>query len=139
MIGRLIRNRRIVRGWSQRELAEATRTTATAISQLERGVRPVPRATMETLGAALGITLPELSRMAGVFEPRPDSDPDPDLLAATFAFMNDPPAVREQLERACAKLSPAAFARLQQAIAEAWRTDALLLTTLALELAQGEE
>lgn len=88
MVGTLVRERRRGRGWSQIRLATETGLTQNYVSRIERGEVDLPqRATLERLGAALGIALPEFYRAAGVLEPAPEAPPPPNIDDAILADM----------------------------------------------------
>ena len=55
-----IRGVREAKGWNQRELAEATHTCQTIISELERDVRKPWLLVAERLSQALGVSTEEL-------------------------------------------------------------------------------
>jgi len=66
VVGPLIRERREAQGLSQADLAAQTGLAQTYISRIERGAVPRPRpATLQKLGQALGVRLPELYQSAG--------------------------------------------------------------------------
>lgn len=68
MIGKLVRERREEKGWTQSELALAAGLRQTYISQVEQGSIAVPRDhNLDAIGKALGITRAEFYRAAGMF------------------------------------------------------------------------
>ena len=78
MVGPLIRERREAQGLSQADLAAQTGLAQTYISRIERGAVPRPRpATLQKLGQALGVRLPELYQSAGGSAPPAPSDTNP--------------------------------------------------------------
>jgi len=90
MIGKLVRERREAKGWTQSELALAAGLRQTYISQVEQGSIAVPRDhNLDAIGKALGITRAEFYRAAGMFagieeapEPAPPSGTDDDAIVA---------------------------------------------------------
>lgn len=88
-VGALIAERRQARGWSQIELAERIGSSQRQISRLENsapGTLP-RRATMDALGMALGITLAEFYRAAGILPP-PEAE-EPPTVTPLPAFVAD--------------------------------------------------
>lgn len=92
MVGALIRERRKARGWSQQELAGRLDMAQTYLSRLERGEVELPqRATLERLGAELGLSLADFYQAAGVLDdvgsptpPTPSGHPRRGCYTATY-------------------------------------------------------
>jgi transcriptional regulator with XRE-family HTH domain len=62
-----LKNARILRGWSQEQLAEAARVNRVTVSQIESGQRPASRDAQWKLAEALGVTPEQIMGVA----PRP--------------------------------------------------------------------
>ena len=76
MVGQLVRARREARGWTQRELAARAGVSRGYVSNVERGVVPLPRrTTLASLGGALGLRVAQLAQAAGRSERLLEQDP----------------------------------------------------------------
>lgn len=140
MVGTLIRDRRRALGLSQSALARRLEMDQTYLSRLERGAVELPqRATLEKLGAALGITLPEFYRAAGVLEALDGGDappPPPSILtedadgpydpAVVVAYVEAKPGAdfRRRLARQKARRTPESYTRLCLRLFRAWSSNA---------------
>ena len=141
MVGRLIAERRLERGWSQVELAERIGSSQRQISRLENsapGTLP-RRGTMEQIGAALGITLAEWYQAAGILPP-PEAEepatrtPVPQVFADAFsemaalsdeeiiAYVESQPGhyFQQRMAEQKHRRSKPSYARLCRAIYRAW-------------------
>lgn len=79
MVGRLIRDRRLARGWSQEALANALGSTQRQVTRWEGYTTQLPRGVLrDRLGAALGIAPAEwhLAAAAAAGEAVPDPAPE---------------------------------------------------------------
>ena len=75
-LGEIVRTHRIRSGWSQEALSEASGVSVRTISDLERGHRAFTHLeTARLLGAALGLTTPELQEFLAAARPV-DREPD---------------------------------------------------------------
>lgn len=54
------------KGWTQKDLSDASGVAQSAISDLESGMRDSRYATLEKVAKALGVTVPELYDKEGV-------------------------------------------------------------------------
>ena len=79
MIGDMIRDSRLAKGWTQRQLAEASGISLGYIKQLEQGNKPNPTvSTLEKLAGALDVPLDAFAGQP----PPPLEFPAPELQAA---------------------------------------------------------
>jgi len=150
MVGSLIVARRRLHGLSQSQLAAATGINQTYISRVERGEVEVPqRATLEKFGAALGISLPDFYRAAGMLEGAvtedsptpfqlPLSDPDEQFdPAAIVAYVESRPGdgFQRRLQARRERLNREAYTRFCVSLFRAWSSN----SHLALEAAELSE
>lgn len=134
MVGGLIRQGRKARGMSQEVLAKVLGMKQTYLSRLERDEVGLPqRATLEKIGAALGIALPEFYRAAGVLEGvdiAPNPAPPPPELDRAFdpaqmvAWVEAHPGEEFQRRLAIqrAERSPADYEALCLVLSRMWLT-----------------
>lgn len=150
-VGELVRTRRIEKGWTQTELAQASGLRQTYISQVEKGEIAMPRDhNLDALGAALGLTKPDFYRAAGMVEevapPREVTiqtryGPITFDRAAAIAYVENKPdqIFRDQLARAKQRRSKAAYERWLLKIYTAWSSNAdLAVDSLDLDDAERE-
>jgi transcriptional regulator with XRE-family HTH domain len=99
-LGRALAVARILRGWQQQDLAEASGVGGPAISDYERGVKVPEMATLERLVAALGFSVAELLELSALIRRR-----GPEGRAGTTpAGPGGQPWGRPELARAVAEL-----------------------------------
>ncbi len=137
MIGRLVRERREARGWTQTRLAQEAGMPQTYISKVERGDVEIPqRHTLEKIGKALGVRLSEFYRAAGVYEPLPGDEVggiNDDLIAV----LEMRPVLGEQVRALRAKYGEARFRRIMGPVLRAWQSNLEMATEVALDAAEN--
>lgn len=90
-VGRAISSLRSGRGWSLRTLSERSGISTPYLSEIERGRKEASGATLEQIGQAFDLTLPDLLRsVADVIEEQERSGaPVPPLLRTAITGMNE--------------------------------------------------
>lgn len=133
MVGALIVVRRKERGLSQSQLAEITGLGQTYISRVERGEVEVPqRATLEKFGAALGITLPDFYRAAGMLESADTQIAEGQAEARTafddlIEILEADPELGPQLAEIKRTQTPNVYRGAIAALAEAWKSNGKMM------------
>ena len=98
-VGEQIRRLRLMRGWTQADLAERADLTVEGVSRIERGARAARVGTLRAIGRALEVPL------ASLLEPSPDGEGQethglaPDLLAVIEPLLDQPASVRVRAAR----------------------------------------
>jgi transcriptional regulator with XRE-family HTH domain len=146
MVGQLIQRQRLAKGLTQTELARRTGLSQNYVSKLESGRIDLPqRGTLDVLSGALGVSLIELYRAAGVTDraPAESTEDQPRPLPAiedVMEYIRRDPEIVAKTEALKASVSPATFDRLVRQLAEAWRSNGrMMIATWEAAIAAATE
>jgi transcriptional regulator with XRE-family HTH domain len=98
-VGEQIRRLRLMRGWTQADLAERAELTVEGVSRIERGARAARVGTLRMIARAMEVPV------ASLVEPSSGRDGPgilglaPDLLAVIEPLLDQPPGVRARAAR----------------------------------------
>ena len=97
-VGEQIRRLRLMRGWTQADLAERAELTVEGVSRIERGARAARVGTLRALARALGVSV------GALLEPPAEGEGEPfglapDLRAVIEPLLDQPAGMRAQAAR----------------------------------------
>jgi transcriptional regulator with XRE-family HTH domain len=113
-VGERLKEERLLRGWSQRDLAQEAGTTAETISSIETGQHEPRPSTLRKLAEGLGIEVRDL-----FMEPALPKEPARE--AGPHRTDAPPRASKERLEEYFDRVSDAEVAYLNYTLADFWR------------------
>lgn len=98
-IGEQIRRLRLLRGWTQADLAEKAGLTVEGVSRIERGARAARVSTLRLIASAMETSVATLLDEGPAGRDRAGVEIAADLLTVIEPLLDQPPTVREAAAR----------------------------------------